>query len=165
MLTVSLPYLLQRPLLRRVCCCGARGRLPPTGTSMCRTSTSGGCTTPNCGINRELQPIIFLFYHVFPPSFSYLLVSLCSNLDKTTPFPATPSLFYHLLFLLFLSFIFFFYSLKLRPTPFFLCLLPFSSSFSSSSSSSSSRGSVGRTAWLCVPSSTDTDLTSLTTPN
>lgn len=31
----------QRLLLKRVCCCGVRGRPPPTGTSTYRTSTSG----------------------------------------------------------------------------------------------------------------------------
>lgn len=60
---------------------------------------------------------------------------------------------------LFLSFFFsFFLTYLLFKSSHLILWLPHTFSFSSC-------GSVGRTAWLCVPSSIDTDLTSLTTPN
>lgn len=116
-LSLSLPLIfIQRLLPRRVCCSGARGRLPPTGMSMCRTSTSGGSTTPYCGLTRELQQIIFTFNFFFPNSF------------------------------LMKCWVFFF-------SYYFTAVFILSSYI------------AGRMAWLCVPSSTDIDLTLSTTPN
>lgn len=105
--------------------------------SMCRTSTSGRSTTPNCGINSKLQPcrIRMALCSHFRPSFPSLHPTRASLPPFLTLFCASPRVFSLLSYLHVLSF------------------------------SSSSCGSVGRMAWLCVPSSTDTDLTSSTTPN
>lgn len=81
MLTISLPYFFQRPQLRRVCCCGARGKLPPTGMWMCRTSILGRRSRPNCAITTT---------NVFSKSLCYN--STCSSL------PAHSSLSCKLLF-------------------------------------------------------------------
>lgn len=71
--------------------------------------------------------------------------------------------FYTLLFFCTLSVIFLF--LLFHPSTCLLFKSPHLILWLPNTFSSSSCGSVGRTAWLCVPSSIDTDLTSLTTPN
>lgn len=91
---------------------------------------------PTCGISRELQ------------SFSlYVCLMLISFPLYVFLPPCHPLIIYSPSFLL---------------TPLCLPLFPHSCP---PPSSSSSCGSVGRMAWPCVPSSTDTDPTSLTTPN
>lgn len=119
MLSVHHLTVFQRPLLRRVCCCGVRGRLPPTGTWMCRTSTSGDDLFP--------QDIFFFSSLIFQNNYNsppFHNCSLLTPLSSSTTF-LPPFWFFPLFFW----------------------------------------GSAGRTAWLCVLSSTDTDLTWLTTPN
>lgn len=95
-----------------------------------------------------LQPSFCFSSIVFFPVFSKYL---CNNLTLT----------------LFLLPTFFPFSCPLFPLIILLSLsnLPTFVTGASPTFHSSSRGSVGRTAWLCAPSSTDTDLTSLTTPN
>lgn len=150
-LLISLLYILQRPLLRRVSCCGARGRLPPTGMSMCRTSTSGRSTTPKCGIKSKLQPCSFFLIYCFTVFLSLVQIPWCPHVP-TSNLP----LYHHTLFALphrLFSLCHLSHPVFFSQTPIWCFFSPFPC------------GSVGRTAWLCVPSSTDTDLTSLTTPN
>ena len=86
---------LQRPPLRKVFCFGARGRLPPTGTSTCRTSTSGGPTATLCGRRRNDRLILFSF--LFFPFFICLYTSFSFS-KSGFKFPACSAIFLLLYF-------------------------------------------------------------------
>lgn len=109
------------------------------------------------GVQRRtvaLPATIFLF---FLRCFFLSFPNFCVTIKHALPYPHT----------LLVTYLFSFSLPSFPPLIIRLSLsnLPTFVSGASPTFHSSSRGSVGRTAWLCAPSSTDTDLTSLTTPN